>query len=66
MYANNKAANKLRSSLPFNIATQPEISYSLGLHRISAPASASPKFVHFPQIRPSPAPAKFLAVFGRH
>jgi len=37
----------------------------LGLHRISASASANPKFGHFPQIRPNSASAKFLAEFDR-
>jgi len=37
----------------------------LGLHRISALASAKPKFGHFSQIRPNSASAKFLAEFGR-
>jgi len=38
---------------------------NLGLHRISASASAKPKFGHFSQIRPNSASAKFLAEFGR-
>jgi len=37
----------------------------LGLHRISASASANSKFGHFSQIRPNSASAKFLAEFGR-
>ena len=37
----------------------------IGLHRISASASANSKFGHFSQIRPNSASAKFLAEFGR-
>jgi len=37
----------------------------VGLHRISALAAANPKSGHFSQIRPTPAPAKFLDGFGR-
>jgi len=39
---------------------------TLELHQISAPALANLKSGHFSQIRPSPAPATFLAGFGRH
>jgi len=37
----------------------------LELYRISAPALANPKSSHFSEIWPSPAPAKYLAGFGR-
>jgi len=35
------------------------------LYRILAPALANPKYVYFSEIRPSPAPAKFLAGFAK-
>jgi len=42
-----------------------EKALKLELYRISAPAMANPKSGHFLEIRPSPAPAKFLAGFAR-